>query len=203
MTYLALRCVEKAEQNLIGNYTSEEDIADMLSQPSRTIVTLPIVNQCRVSSSISLTTRVKSVPPFAKNLLVALALQFEMGQTFSLAQAQDAMNTFGDNFLLSRVDMNTLCQLGQQLLENALLNNTIPGVRHTSRTTLSQIPQSKVRPFTFILFIGCNSLSIIQSVLSLSVSAEELVEQCASLLAEGPVRELQRTIHDRSLQASS
>lgn len=120
----------------------------------------------------------RSVPATARNLIVALALQFEPGQTFSLVQAQDALNTFGESYCMPRVDCATVSNSAQQLLEHALLNNTLPGNRSMARSTLSQLHPQK-------------------SVLSLSVSASELLEQCSSEIVEGAVRELQRTVKDR------
>jgi hypothetical protein len=181
MTNLALGCIQKAEEILTEQYSSEEDVAELMLQPSRSIVTLQIVNQCRSATNTKLMIRVSSITAAARNLIVALTLQFDIGQHFSLAQAHDALNTFGDNFVLPRVDMNTVCQLAQQLLENSLLHNSAPGSRNVIRSTLSQTHQTK-------------------AVLSLGVSAEELVEQCSSVLVEGAIRELQRTILDRKLQ---
>ena len=120
------------------------DIASVMAGPVRSIVTFATVTKCRSSTVTKLVNTVKSIPAGSKNLLVALALHYVLGQTFSLAQAHDALNTYLISMSLPRSDMASVVCHAQQLLELSLLNNQLPGNRSGAKSTLNHISPQKV-----------------------------------------------------------
>jgi hypothetical protein len=122
----------------------------------------------------------KTLPLNTRSFLISLVLSFEIGQLFSLQQMHDVANTFFQQLKIERIDLNTLCMIGEQLIQDALLYTSSVGERKAKSISLLQYQCNPEIP-----------------IFSIGVTPEDILSFYDNL---GPVvsGELERTIKDRT-----
>mmetsp|Transcript_9988 Transcript_9988/g.15076 ORF Transcript_9988/g.15076 Transcript_9988/m.15076 type:complete len:1823 (-) Transcript_9988:255-5723(-) len=184
MTALAASCLDRAVQALEDKCARTEDTAAVFEEATRSIVDIRIVNQCKKEYSSGASRKLggqfSGLPSSSRNVLVALVLQFGIGQCFSLEQMQDAVNTHLEQMRIDRADMASVCDSCQHLVEAGLV--------HTSKACSRK---------------GAGDLRVLmkypqEPFLSIGISAQDLMDDCFDDLGVLAVKEIQNSIKRRN-----
>lgn len=114
---------------------------------------MKVVTQCRKEFGGPISTLLKSLHKQSLFLFVSLVISYLPGQLFSLLDMHSAINTFYGKRKLSRIDMNSMCSYGEQLLQDNLLHCDFAGERKPLFSSLNQYQSQAMVLFNISLLL--------------------------------------------------